>query len=75
MQFYKISLLTAETSEQETVSDRLPSRLIFLSFSTWQHQRQTEPSMVLVVVVVSGLVVLLLYNKSSLLADHSLKEL
>lgn len=42
-----------------------------VSLSTWQHQKEAELS----VVLVSGLVVLLLYNEPGRLADHSLKEL
>lgn len=64
-----IPLLTARTtSEEETTSDR---RCSTAAFSTWQNQREAE----LNVVPVTGLVVLLLYNKLGRLADHSLKEL
>ena len=70
-----IHLLTAQTTfEQETASGKfglLHGRSFPLSLSTWQHQREAELS----VVVVIGLVVFLLYNKLGPLPDHSLREL
>lgn len=64
---FKWALSSQRLSRKQPVRRCL---LLGRPFSTWQHQREAELS----VVLVSGLVVLLLYNKPGRPTDHSLRE-